>query len=349
MVLQQNPTDFYSILRLAQEQIIELAAEVGVDGQAVLANLPAPGHLWRGASVPVQTKSYRGSCSVLFHVNHTRSGFEWPLLRFHTFKNGGNARTFNGMQWLSQNQELRKVPPASSNIFIRQQMHQTREHLEDAARLSRFRQVHREYSEGTPLSAMSDWLIARLSGEATSNLCARVKIRQHGSRLLVPLETANGSLTGYQSIFPTAYSDQKRFWFAQSGLLNGSFFRVQPSDYEAEPSVLICEGVATALSLALVWQGEIRAALTATNLAAVRAEVKGKAVFAHDMDIYKPHVGNVGLIAARAAMASGDSLLTPRFHFDDLVERPTDFNDVLTFYGVDELYRQIRCRSSTPE
>lgn len=341
---QSVRTDSCSILKQAYQDIVRLAAEVGIDGCEVLANLPAPGQLWHGASVPVVSASYRGSCSVLFHINSTASGQEWPLLRFHTFKQGGDARTFHGLQWLLKNSNSRLSKPVNAcQISIRTDVTDTLHRLQAEKRLKRFRLVHCDFMQSAPLTIDSAWLTHRLCGEATTTLCQRVGLRQGDGRLLAPLETVSGVLTGFQSIVPTVMGDQKRFLVAHSGLLTGSFFRIRPSDPDAESAVMICEGVATALSLALVWQGEIRAALTASNLGAVRSGIEGRAIFAHDMDIYKPAVGNVGLAAACQALRAGDLLLTPKFNLYDLELQPTDFNDVLNLYGIDELYRQSRC------
>lgn len=343
MLQHRTQADVYSILQQARDHIVDLAAEVGIDGEAVLADLPAPGQLWYGPTVPVHTRRSRGHCSVLFHINRSISGQEWPLLRFQTFKNGGEVRTFHGLQWLLQNKDCHQMKPTQSTIFIRREVNETLERLQAEERLARFRQVHHEFTKSQPLTTSAQWLQHRLCGEATANLCERVEIRQLGSRLLAPLETPSGALTGYQSIVPGVAGDQKRFLLAHSGVLKGSFVRIRAMDSVAEEAVLICEGIATALSLALVWPGEIRAALTSSNLAAVRAGLKGRAVFAHDMDVYKPKVGNVGRKAACEAMRKDDLLLTPHFHYDDIEQQPTDFNDVLALYGLDELYRQSRC------
>lgn len=332
----------YPILQQAREHIVLLAAEVGIDGEAVLANLPAPGQLWFGQSVPVHACRFRGQCSVLFYLNRSVSGQEWPLIRFHTFKHGGEVRVFHGLDWLIQSKDCKQMTPAQKHIFIRSGDNESLVRLQAEKRLARFRQFYHEFTISNPLTTATEWLQKRLCGEATASLCERVEIRQLDGRILAPVETSAGVLTGFQSIVHGDTGDQKRFLLAHSGLLKGSFVRIRASDSVAGDAVIICEGVATALSLALVWSGEIRAALTATNLTAVRASVKGRAIFAHDMDVFKPNVGNVGWKAACEAMRKDDLLLTPHFHFDDLGLHPTDFNDVLSLYGIDELYRQSR-------
>lgn len=330
------------ILHHAKDEIISLAKEVGIDGNALIANLPVPGHLWHGHSVPVLTRKYRGTCSVVLYLNQTSTGQEWPFLRFHSFKNGGETRTFNGLQWLNTNQEHAPMKSKNTPISIKVAVTNTLERLQAQARLARFRQTHQEFILGTAVSTESSWLHHRLFGEASKSLCQRIMLKQHEHKIIAKLENAVGVLTGYQTISAGVAGDQKRFVLAHSGLLKGSFFRIRPSVPDAEDAVIVCEGVATALSLALVWQGEIRAALTASNLNEVRAGVVGRVLFAHDQDVYKPKVGNVGFNAAIDAMQDCDLLVTPKFNWEDQEEQPTDFNDVLGLYGLDELYRQSR-------
>lgn len=332
----------YDILHHAKDEIIRIAEEVGIDGCVLFANLPAPGHLWHGHSVPVLTRKYRGTCSVVLYVNQTSTGQEWPFLRFHSFKNGGEIRTFNGLQWLNTHQEHAMMKPKTTPRNIKIVVTDTLDRLQAEARLARFRQTHQEFIFGTAVSTESAWLQKRLFGEASKSLCQRIMLKQHEQKIIAKLENAAGVLTGYQSISTGIDGDQKRFVLAHRGLLKGSFFRIRPSVSDAESAVIVCEGVATALSLALVWQGEIRAALTANNLNEVRAGVIGRVLFAHDQDVYKPKVGNVGLNAAINAMQDGDLLLTPKFNWEDHEDHPTDFNDVLGLYGLDELYRQSR-------
>ncbi len=344
MTNQQQP-HLFDILQQAKPEIISIAEEVGIDGEAVLANLPAPGTFWQGSSVPVIQRRYRGACSVLFHVNNHRSGLAWPYFRFHTFKEGGDLRTFNGLTWLSNNPLSRCTNSSKETVAFYQTPRtncQQREAQEQQVRLHRFQQALLEFEAGSPLSERSLWLQQRLSDFASSKLGLRADIRFSPHRVLAKLERANGELIGFQAISAKQYGDDKRFLLARSGTLKGSFVRIRPSLPQAEQAVLLCEGVATALSLALVWQGEIRAALCASNIKAVRETIEAPVIFAHDMDIYKPHIGNVGLLAAKSAMQATDRLITPRFHFLDHVERPTDFNDVLQLYGLDELYRQVR-------
>lgn len=341
---QPNPSDVYQILQLARSQIVRLAAEVGIDGDAVLADLPMPGLLWAGSAVPVLTRGSRGCCSVLYYVNRAASGQEWPLLRFQTFKNGGEIRTFHGLAWLKHQRDLTMTTFTRTSRVVHKAASENLERARAEQRLARFRQVHQQYMNAQPLTGDTAWLQRRLCGEATQNLAHRVQLKQAATRIFAPLTTSAGVLTGYQVITSTTAGDEKRFIMPHGGLLKGSLVRIHASDADAESAVLICEGIATALSLALVWPGEIRAALCANNLAAVRAGITGAAVFAHDMDIYKTQVGNVGLLAAKNAMRQTDFLLTPRFDMDDADTKPTDFNDVLCLYGLDELYRQSRCK-----
>ena len=97
--------DAVEILFDANQEVITLSAQTGVDAAALLNALPAAGQLITGNKVPVMHKKYRGTCSVLFHINQTKSGQYWPLLRFHTFKHGGIETAFNGLTWLQQQSE----------------------------------------------------------------------------------------------------------------------------------------------------------------------------------------------------------------------------------------------------
>lgn len=330
------------VLSAAYDDIVAMASEVGIDGHQLLQALPAPGYLITGRQVPVLHERYRHNCHVLFHINQTQRGMRWPLLRFHTFKDGGNVRTFNGFHWLKQNN---RVPAASRTISIRPNAQLVEERKQrDYHRTRRHSQLRHRYSYSKPLDVIHPWLVKRLCGHATPELIARTSIRLDGQHLLAPLVHDSHTDTGFHSVKLSGTTNTKRHYIRRAGLLKGSYVvikQAQRTHGQSATPILICEGLATGLSLALVCQTEIRIALYAYNIALLREKIQSPVTICCDNDQWKPHAGNVGLHKAREALKKGDTLLCPEFSAQSLIHQPTDFNDLLVHEGISQLHQQL--------
>lgn len=346
-------TDALNILSQYQNEFISIASEVGIDGGKLLSRLPAPGTLMKGRSVPVLEKKYQNTCSVLFYINRLDNGQEYPWIRFHTFKHGGITSTFNGARYLIRTTNL---PQPTSN----QRFHQPRilqsttpcsQQEEDSNKLARYHDIQKAYFRGTPLSMQHPWLSRRLNGYATSKLITRTTIRvaQNGD-VLAPLQNLQHGTVGHHKIFSVNEKDHKRHFVLRSGLLNGSYIYIKGYQ-ENHSTVAICEGLITALTIALVWNGPIYVALTAGNLCHVRQALHDqnpiiRAVIFADNDQWKPHISNVGIKHAQAAKQKGDLVIAPVFSVKSLQHKPTDFNDVLINEGLAQLEQQIRAATN---
>lgn len=339
------------LLSMAWSEASTAANEVGIDLDALRRALPAPGTLMKGAQVPVLDRKYRHTCSVLFHVNRLPGGYEWPFLRFTTFKHGGLQRDFNGLRWwrdigarLAGGLEP-SLSRCSSEAPARAAL---RHRQEQAWRLKRFQRWHQRWQLAEPLQGWHPWVKERLGWHADATLLGHLDLRYwpraDGYTLMAPLENALGNPAGYQLLHATpGQPSVKRFCLPEEGASAGSFVRLRSRESGSliKRPVAICEGLATGLSLALAWPAEIRMALTAGNLARVRRGIVGPAVFFCDQDLWKPHVGNVGRDKALAAMQGGDMLHGPEFHPCSLASRPTDYNDLLWLEGRDALCEQV--------
>lgn len=338
------PFSAQQILDQAFYQVCDLAGEVGIDANALLQALPPSGCLLKGREVPVLEPRYRGTCNVLFYENRLPSGNTWPFLRFFTFKQGGVERRFNGLRWLRDQQvwPARAVQKAGLSHKTSQQAVSHAERLaswqqkraqEATLRWQRFQRLQQEYQQATCPNPAHPWLAQRLMGEATADLLARSGLRQtHTQRFLLPIERG-GQQVAFQEFITLPGNLSKKIYTAQEGALNGSVSWIKArTDHQHWPSIM-CEGLITGLTLALYWPGPIQVALSAHNLKLARAAYSQPILLAHDQDIWKPQVGNIGLQAALDAFQPGDRLIAPRFSAASASFMPTDFNDLLMHEG----------------
>lgn len=204
------------------------------------------------------------------------------------------------------------------------------------------------YFGAIPLQVAHPWLQARLANLANLQLLGRLDARQQSDgSILLPLGHPEHGRVGFHLIAPKPSHDEKRHYIQTSGWLTGSSISIaalpvaQRSVAQHWPAA-ICEGVATGLSIALFWPGKVVIALSANNLAAVRATLTGPVCFLADNDQWKPAVGNVGIREAQHAARAGDRVFWPCFSAGLHSHHPTDFNDLLLLAGKDETMRQLQ-------
>lgn len=146
--------------------------------------------------------------------------------------------------------------------------------------------------------------------------------------LLLPLFDAAGTIRSLQAVFPEKHPVLGRDKdFLPAGGLAGMFWWVGSRTNQANETVLICEGFATACTLHEQSGHRVYMAFTAGNLLAVGRIVRERLptaniVFAADNDTKT--AGNPGLTkATEAAAAVGGSVAVPPIH--------GDFNDYQLF------------------
>ncbi|MCC5453152.1 hypothetical protein LMJ53_15635 [Rheinheimera sp. UJ51] len=309
--MQQNTlrhkVDMLSILTHAKEAIANAAATTGIDAGALLPCLPDHSVFLKGNEVPVLAKRYKGCCSVRFYYNQTSDGQPWPFFRFYSFKDGGLSSDFNGLRWLRQQPKLwlssntEHAKPVFNAMAHAKRLSPS-EQAYEKQRAKYFMVLDNLFASAKPVATSHPYLQQRLCGLATSTLLRRINMRCHSKKLWVPIEALSGKTVGFQAIDPNLASNNKRTHVAFAGATKGSFVRITPISGLQFYSILFCEGVMTALSLALVWPGEIRAVLSCNNYLHCRKHLNERVYFAHDLDVYKPQVGNVGLNRALAVL-----------------------------------------------
>ncbi|MDD2388505.1 MAG: AAA family ATPase [Desulfobacterales bacterium] len=168
-----------------------------------------------------------------------------------------------------------------------------------------------------------------------------VKVDEQG-RLVVPARDADGKIHTIERITPDG---EKRF--LKNGAKQGFFFEI-PGSTE---TVYICEGFSTSASIHQATGRHTVCSFDCGNLKPVAAAIRkkypnSKIVIAADNDQTKP--GNPGLTAARAAAkATGAEVAVPEFKKGKA--KLSDFNDLATEEGVEEVKRQLEKSAKGPD
>lgn len=208
--------------------------------------------------------------------------------------------------------------------------------------------LQRETSARQAKAAQTAEWIVRRSEPAKSHpylLGKRVKaygeLRQRGDLLVVPLRDINGQLHTIQSIAPdNRFEGERNKTFLKGGRIAGCSFTI--GDNRTHPLV-ICEGLATGASIHETTGHAVVCAMNAGNLKAVAENFRKKypdceIIIAADNDQWTD--GNPGLTkASEAAKAIRAKLAVPCFN--DVANKPTDFNDLHQQEGLQAVKSQI--------
>lgn len=353
---QQRLDNWQQLLIRAHDAIDQAAREAGIDWKLLRQRLPSRGLLLKGSQVPVLDASDRGRCAFVWYLNPDRYGHFWPCLVFMSFRHGGIHQIFHGYRWAWQSFKASPVssipeplaaPPVRLEDKQGQQMREALEARENQRRLERFQSHCRQWHAASPATPEHPLLQKRLCGHLDSALLERLQLRTflhpRGAGVMVRLQHYDHGHSGFQLLHAAPLDGQGRtqdLVIRQRGMKTGSFVCIHPRPGHQDWPVAICEGVFTALSVALAWPGPIAVALDAGNLPAVRAMVQRNCVFFADNDAWGAR--NTGLLNARQAARLGDRLLLPHFDPAHAAQRPTDFNDLLRLSGHAELLQQIR-------
>ena len=168
------------------------------------------------------------------------------------------------------------------------------------------------------------------------------ELRQSGGDLLVPLKDIfNDSLMTYQRIQPNGYKN----FVAPFGASNAAFIIAGTGN---DAPVILCEGLATGLSLHEALDSTIVCAMSCNNMVkiapALRAKFKGRKIFVaadNDSATEQKTGKNPGVDAAQKAITAGlDGILCPQFSPEN-AEKLSDWNDFACLHGVDALAKEI--------
>ncbi len=174
-------------------------------------------------------------------------------------------------------------------------------------------------------------------------------IRQHKDALVVPV-FRDGGMVSLQFIAPDG---TKRF--LRGGSVEGGYASVGAKGAD-KGRIAIAEGYATGVSLHLAIGWPTVVAFNAGNLGAVAKAIRAKypeaeIVIAADNDRFTVVRGkpvNVGIEAAKkAAAAINAGVSWANFPADD-EEKPTDFNDYATRYGLEKTAQAFHAREPEP-
>jgi len=169
---------------------------------------------------------------------------------------------------------------------------------------------------------------------STKNVTAH-GLREYEGRLVVPLRDTAGAIHSLQFI---DQDGNKRF--LPGGAISGNYFAIDG----IKERLLVCEGLATGLSLYEATGQAVAVAFNAGNLQPVAERLRSKhadieIVICGDNDAWTE--GNPGLTKAKeVAEAVGALCVIPEFK--DTSDKPTDFNDLSNLEGVERVKEMIR-------
>lgn len=270
-------------------------------------------------------------------------GHELKLAAFGDWGRGIKERWEGGLNGSAESPEVRKQI----------------EEMQEAARIEKERlwdeqskscQAEFEtYSERGHSAYMARKQFAELFG-------ARLRANEHGDPILVvPLRDVDGRLWNLQRIYSKRFEHGDKF-FTEGARIDGCFHTLTSND--APPTeIYICEGFATAASVAIALRGHasnppvvrsVVSAFNAGNLLSVSVALRGKfknarLIICADNDAYtviddRPY--NVGIEKGRkAAGACKGELVFPTFKYPAKVN--TDFNDLQCAEGSEKVLDQL--------
>ena len=256
-----QPINAQTILAHAFYDICQCAAAVGIDGEQLLANLPPSGQLVTGHQVPVLTPKDKGKAAYVFYLNNLSNGGSWPFFRFFSFRQGGLRETFNGWQWFKQRHHLafRSQPTRSTRIGFAKRAATQPSATDTAYRHQRDQRLMQRYQLAQPLTVQCPWSQQRFGQCISASVLRRAAIKvTTQQQLLVPIIKAQQRV-GFHLI--DAVSNQKKHLLKQAGIFKGAYLLINAEANSCHFWPIICEGLATGLSLACVWPGQVIVAL----------------------------------------------------------------------------------------
>lgn len=168
-------------------------------------------------------------------------------------------------------------------------------------------------------------------------------IRQHGTDLLIPMRDATGALVGLQEIFDEK-RDGKDKRYAKGVPTKGLYHSIGKPD-PTTPIFAVCEGYATGASIHECSGLAVAVAFDCGNLEAVTATIRAKYPSARIVvccdDDYKQAMKNPGRVKGEEAAGKWDGVAVWPVWPANHPKRGSDFNDLHTSVGADEVRTQI--------
>jgi len=339
-----------SILSYANGELSDLAAVTGIDWQKLHEQVTQGRTKYtRGIEI---NKAYRGKVCAFVSFKTSRSGIEYPVITFRTFKHGEINETFNGYQWLVDNDYVNAVGskrPQQPKPSAPSAPRKDSDSNELNTKIRRFNAVKAQFDSALELvSVDGTYLAAKGFTDADLRPGLRFGHDANGDFIIYALGNGEQSLTGFQKIYAKPFTDfsgkerNKDFCFypRQHGLTlkSGSYFVIGTLGSKAD-KLHIVEGYANGLTVHLATGAAVIVALDAGNLKPVVENLIKQGfenlVIAADNDA-KP-TGNPGIFSAhQAAYYTNATIVIPK-----LDGNKCDFDDVRLALGIDAVTTQL--------
>jgi phage/plasmid primase-like uncharacterized protein len=353
--------DAFDICTRASAEISLISDNFGIDGQALINVLNRSESEYKNDTKTGinSDKSYKGKSKVWLDIKTARSGQEYPVLTFHSFKEGGITEVFNGYKFLLDSGLVNAKPlsDAEKNTLEtkraergqqqakRAELATQKQAYENSRKTTRFNQFTTVFNSLPKLSAESfnDTYLAK-KGFTFEQLPAEFIIKRgfdnRGGFIVYALKNATQQTTGYQKIYDSLFIDNsgnernKDFIFLPSAK-NGSYATLSHSKkINKALKIYLCEGLATALTVFIATGQPVAIALDAGNLVHVATALNvhfKNITIAADNDITPNSDKNTGIDKAKeTAKAINCSIVYP-----DMNGIKCDFNDLMINQGIE--------------
>lgn len=166
--------------------------------------------------------------------------------------------------------------------------------------------------------------------------------RQIRSYLVLPITDVDGKLQSLQYIKPNGHKQFKKNASPKGGMM--WLCQIPKSDFNG--TIRICEGYATGCSITECCFDPVVVAFAASNLMEVAIAIwrkypTAKISICADNDQFTKE--NIGLMTGRnAALKIKGVLCFPEFREDQMTKKPTDFNDLFCFEGLEGVEKQLQ-------
>lgn len=350
--------DAFDILDRASGELSHLAASVGIDFAALLPLLSKDTETYQtGIALD---KTHKGKVKAWFEVKTAKSGQEFPLLTFNTLAGGGYSETFNGWQWLRENNLVGGDPLTDSEkaTIQAQRVEREQRHALNAQNHAQAQALTQEQSikrfndfvtlfDTLPLLTDTAGTYLAAKGFSIENLPADFVFKRgkdwRGGFIVYALKNAQHKRVGFQKLYDAKFSDQdgkardKDFIFLPN-TKRGSY-AILGKTANTSDKLFCTEGLTNGLTTYLATGKPCVICLDAGNLRPVIEHLSKwfkSITIAADNDI---HInGNTGLYHALiTAKAFNCSIVYP-----ELNGVKCDFDDIRQKQDVKEVKRQLR-------
>jgi len=363
--------DAFDILNSAFNEISHIAESAGVSFAKLLPLLcPSKEDYKTGIE---SDKAHKGKVKAWFKIETAKSGQEFPVLTFNTHKGGGYSETFNGWQWLRENNLVGNNPLSDSEKSAIQakrierekqhalnaEKHAAKQDLTEAQQIKRFNEFVSTFNALPLLTDTANTYLQR-KGFVIENLPPDFVLKRgkdwRGYFIVYSLVNEAHKIVGYQKLYDKKFTDlngtprDKDFLFLPHSM-NGSFAQLGTPRNQSE-QLFFAEGLATALTSYLVTGKPCVICLSAGNIhhvvktfSTIKQFKKLKLVA--DNDSSKD--GNTGFYKSLLTAKEFNCeivypVLTPAndLNGNTSLHLKCDFNDVLVAHGIKEVKRQLK-------